>query len=127
MRKFGVYSHPAEGAEAVKQGFSWPAFWFTWIWAFTKSLWGYGSALLILQVILAILLQEDEPGCSQLVTVLALGFLIWAGFKGNGWRRANLAKRGYVQIKSVEAESADAAIRSSSESLTEEDTKTAEP
>ena len=48
MKQFNVYSHPVLGPQAVKQGFSWPAFFFTWIWAFVCKLWVPGSIMLVI-------------------------------------------------------------------------------
>ena len=42
MKTFQVYKHPIAGIEAIKVGFSFPAFFFGWIWMFIKKLWGYG-------------------------------------------------------------------------------------
>ena len=42
MRKFKVYKHSTqrvEIVEAVKVGFSWPAFFFSFWWMFAKGLW----------------------------------------------------------------------------------------
>ena len=52
MHKYNVYKHPIIGYEAIKQGFSWPGFFFTWIWAFVKKLWADGVILLLVTVIL---------------------------------------------------------------------------
>ena len=39
MKTFKVYEHEIYGYEAVKQGFSWPALFFGFIWALVKKLW----------------------------------------------------------------------------------------
>ena len=31
MKQYTVFQHPTSGYEAVKNGWSWPAFFFTWI------------------------------------------------------------------------------------------------
>ena len=36
MKTFQVYKHPIAGIEAIKVGFSFPAFFFGWIWMFIK-------------------------------------------------------------------------------------------
>jgi hypothetical protein len=41
MKTFKVFRHPTLGFQAVKEGFSWPGFFFGPIWAFAKKLWGY--------------------------------------------------------------------------------------
>ena len=39
MKTFNVFSHPVQGFEAVKVGFSWPAFLFGSLWMLDKGLW----------------------------------------------------------------------------------------
>ncbi len=43
MRSFNVYRHPAEGYEAVKTGFSWPALLLGIIWMLAKKLWTFAA------------------------------------------------------------------------------------
>lgn len=53
MRTFRVYAHPTRGSEAVKVGFSWPAFWFGGFWMLAKKLWGYAIAWFSLWFVLS--------------------------------------------------------------------------
>ena len=46
MTTFDVYRHPTLGYEAVKRGFSWPAFFVGPIWALSKRMWVGGALLL---------------------------------------------------------------------------------
>jgi len=39
VKTFNIYHHPIHGYEAVKVGFSWPAFFFAFIWMLLKRLW----------------------------------------------------------------------------------------
>jgi len=48
MNIYDVYNHPVYGYSAVKQGWCWPAFIFTWIWALASHLWGIAIFTLIL-------------------------------------------------------------------------------
>ncbi|MFH1007349.1 MAG: hypothetical protein V1800_07605 [Candidatus Latescibacterota bacterium] len=45
--KFVVFSHPVQGYEAVKEGFSYPGFLFTFVWALYKKLWGDAAITII--------------------------------------------------------------------------------
>ena len=116
MKTFDVYKHPTQGHEAVKRGFSWPAFFFTWIWAFIKKLWGMGLAFIGIMLVLVIIEtefeQEGSEGGVLIMLLLELGVFIWFGVKGNEWRNKNLKKRGYEHIQTLEAETPDAAISS---------------
>ena len=51
MKTFKIYEHPAGNREAVKQGWSWPGFFFGPIWAFVKKMWGLGGVLLLVVII----------------------------------------------------------------------------
>jgi len=110
MRNFALYHHPHRGYEAVKQGFSWPGFWFTWLWAFVKGLYVTGVVLLVAVVLLRVLAETREPG---LVWLAALGTLVVAlgvGFKGNDWRETSLVNRGYQLMDTLQAENPDVAV-----------------
>jgi hypothetical protein len=47
MKTFKIYEPPTGECEAVKQGWSWPAFFFGPIWALVKTLWGLGVGFLM--------------------------------------------------------------------------------
>ena len=131
MRHFDVYRHPTHGLQAIKQGFSWPAFLFTAIWAFVKKLWLHG---LIFVAVLFILISAEQAlvaqgadGPALLVMTMELGAYIVIGAKGNEWRRADLRHRGYERIASLQASSPDAAIAAAaSTSAAEESEATAD-
>jgi len=129
MKTFDVYKHPTQGYQAVKQGFGWPAFIFTIIWAFVKKMWGLGLAFLGVIFLLTLVETAFEQEGSQagvLVMLLAqLAFYIVVGVKGNDWRRGNLVKRGFERLNTVEAETLDAAIGSVAKSSTEQQVESA--
>lgn len=118
MSKFNVYKHATKGPVAVKIGFSWPGFFFTWVWMLIKQLWGMAIAWIAIWIVMNILFSAAGYAGSQGGTnPLALGGLgLWLalhlipGFNGNKWRESNLANRGYSQSGTFEAESAEAAI-----------------
>jgi len=119
MKKFKVYKHPVKGFEAVKIGFSWPAFLFGVIWMLTKKLWGFAAIWLGIYFIAGIVeaIANESPSAPTLqgiVYLILFGIYIalWLipCFKGNKWRENDLSKRGYKLIDTVEAETPDAAI-----------------
>jgi hypothetical protein len=114
MKTYDVYKHPVVGYEAVKQGFSWPAFFFNWIWAFVKKMWVFGLLIIGISVCSSIiqsaLTLEDSAGAMLILLAAQIGFLIFIGKKGNEWRRYSLKKRGFEHLKTVLAESPDGAI-----------------
>ncbi|EIC23048.1 DUF2628 domain-containing protein [Thiorhodovibrio frisius] len=120
MKTFDVYKHPTRGHEAVKRGFCWPAFFFSWIWAFIKKLWGMGFAFIGIMLVLVTIETAFEQGGSDggvgVMLLLELGVFFWFGSKGNDWRNNNLRKRGYDHVQTIEAETPDAAIASAAKS-----------
>ncbi len=118
MKTFNVYKHPIQGHEAVKIGFSWPAFFFTFIWMLTKRLWGY-AGLWSLAAFLCLLVEtiatnprsgEVQPVIAFILFILYLTLALVPAFKGNRWREENLAKRGYELLGTAQAETPDAAV-----------------
>lgn len=118
MKTFNVYKHPTLGIEAVKVGFSWPAFFFGIIWMLVKKLWGLAGAWFVAYIVLSLIEkvtdQAGEGAAQALVyLILAAGyFTLWLipAFKGNSWREQNLSKRGYEKLATIHAETPDAAV-----------------
>jgi hypothetical protein len=119
MKSFRVYRHLTQGYEAVKLGFSWPAFFLGVIWMLVKRLWGVAGLWFLAYVGLFLLeavtdAASSEPGAQALgyLMLVAGYFALWfvPAFKGNSWRVANLAKRGYELVGEVVAETPEAAV-----------------
>jgi hypothetical protein len=109
MKTFDVFQHPHLAPEAVKNGFSWPGFFFNWIWAFVKGLPGKG--LLILGGMIVIIIFDAAAEAEGIVYALfGLGICIWVGVSGNEWRVASLVQRGFAKSGTVVAVSPDGAI-----------------
>jgi hypothetical protein len=110
MKTFTVYHHPLKGFEAVREGFSWPGFFLTWIWAFFKGLPGIGWRLLLVWLAALLLALLREPVAITLAALGILSVLVLAGLQASHWKRNALGKQGYDLIDAVHAESAEAAI-----------------
>ncbi|MEQ6916027.1 DUF2628 domain-containing protein [Halomonas aquatica] len=108
MKEFRIYQHPTGKQEAVKQGWSWPGFFFGPIWALVKKLWGLGAVLLVVVLMLSALPVETEVG--MLASLIVLVIYIVCGVNGNNWREKNLRSRGYDQLDTVSAANPDGAI-----------------
>jgi hypothetical protein len=52
LKDFKIYENPFGDQEAVKQGWSWPAFIFGGFWALWKNLWLIGSITVTVYLIL---------------------------------------------------------------------------
>jgi hypothetical protein len=80
-------------ADLVREGFSWTAFLFTFLWFFVQRLWLAGLAVLLLELALSAALQFTGVGPGT--ALLAQGLLSWLiGLEANGLKRWTYARRG---------------------------------
>lgn len=124
MKIYKVFQHPDGRIEAIKQGWSWPAFFFGIIWAIVKKLWGLAGILFLVAVILSIIsfalepanpsyyspMQTQSVGLEIVFNIISLIIAIILGQIGNKLRENNLTKRGYQLLNTIEAENPDQAI-----------------
>jgi hypothetical protein len=111
MPNYHIYKNPHGATEAVKQGWSWPAFFFSWIWAFSKGLNTIAMAILVGMFAIIILI----PGADSEKAFIGVGGMLvslWLGAEGNEWKEKDLWKKGYKQIKTIFAETPEGAIAS---------------
>jgi hypothetical protein len=115
MNSFSIYKNSLGGVEAIKRGWNWPAFFFTWIWAFIKGLYGLGIGVILSVIVLNIittLVTNEAPG---LGIFLSLAFFIipfWLGAKGNEYVENKLKNKGYDFAGIKEGNSQDDAAAS---------------
>lgn len=118
MKTFNIYTHSSLPAEAVKVGFSWPAFFFGVIWMAVKNLWSHAAGYLAVYVGLYFfenLIKETGRGMVAVVLLLLIAagyFALWLvpAFKGNAWREANLVNRNFTFKEAIQADSPEAAL-----------------
>lgn len=100
MRIYTVHIDPTSagadrGVVLIREGFSWGAALFTVFWALWRGLWGWAAIMLAVAVALdfaAAWLGLGEAG----VAAIEIALMLLVGFHGNDWRRARLARRGYL-------------------------------
>lgn len=114
MKHFKIYSHPQGSTETIKQGWSWPAFFFGWIWALVKKMWHLGAGVIVvffvLGIIAAIAGGKAEETLTALTGLAAIVLSIVFGVNGNKWREKNIASRGFEYKDTVAAANADGAM-----------------
>ena len=116
---FAVYSDPdRRNYLAVKNGFSWPGFFFGFWWALFTHQWARSVLLLVITfclvipVVLAETVTDDGWQADLLEIALYLPFLLWVGWRGNAWYRESLEHRGFVcRAENINAPYGDAAIK----------------
>lgn len=118
MRSFKVYAHPSRGMEAVKDGFSWAAFFCGFPWLLFKKLWRCaGICVLIFMMAKWIELSvwgSADDGTkvvvSLIVSAVTIVLYLLPAFRGNRWLERALSKRGYEYLRTVECETAKGAV-----------------
>jgi hypothetical protein len=82
-------------AVAVREGFSWAAFVFGFLWALYHRLWLVAVVVLAVPVLVRYAVDNGwlEPAIASTVLLL---FGFYVGCSGNDWRRESLERRGYV-------------------------------
>ena len=114
MNNYKIYSNPQGTLEAVKQGWSWPGFFFNCIWALFKKMWLLGGSLIAIYSILGLFMPISMPsamsGLEIFVNISSLIISFVFGIKANEWRETNLQSRGYECKGSITAQNPDGAV-----------------
>lgn len=101
--------NPDRDLVAVKEGFSWPAFWLSVPWALWHRMWL--AALAFLVVGLAVEAAIGALGLDpESLGVVALGIACAIGFLANDLRRSALVRRGFVPAGVAVGANADEAL-----------------
>ena len=114
MKQFKVYMNPLGSYEAVKQGWSWPGFFFGIVWALFKKMWALGFGILgaffILGLIGGAVGGDLEKGIDAITSIGGIVLSIVFGVNGNNWREKNLISRGFDFKDTVSAANSEGAI-----------------
>jgi hypothetical protein len=119
MKTYRVFTCHDELPELVKQGFYWPAFFFSWLWALINGLYLYALLMFVADVFVPIFSSliftvifsniKDFDMRPFLLMIIIVVKIAW-GFAANNWKASKLIKRGYVQNGTVDAPGTLAAI-----------------
>jgi hypothetical protein len=101
---------PEEDIRLVKEGFSWPAFFFSFVWALWRRLWLVAAGLFAVEMAVTGVISLLE-GDLWTQTALSFGFAVLVGMFGNDLERWTLFRRGYLEVAVVTGSSIDAAER----------------
>lgn len=112
MKQYKVFKHPSGSTEAVKQGWSWPGFFFNFIWALVKKMWALGVGVLISFLVFGFFIGFASVRSSgdAIINFVALIANIIFGINGNSWREKNLVSRGFEKVDTVTAANPESAI-----------------
>ncbi|MEM4385973.1 MAG: DUF2628 domain-containing protein [Candidatus Anstonellales archaeon] len=115
MKEFYIYENKLFGhLEAVKNGFSWPGFFFTLWWLAYKRMWVefalYLVALILIIPALASLSKMPSEITAIFYNIFGLSLSIALGFQGNKRYMKHLEKKGYVKIGEMIAKDKTSAV-----------------
>ena len=101
-----------EGPErkVINEGFCWPGLFFTFFWAFTNRLWGFGTVILLVVFSLlsfGIMASENlnNEGLGMVLFSLPTVVAVVTGLMGNDWRRRHAEKLGFTILPSPDESS----------------------
>jgi hypothetical protein len=112
MKQYKIFKHPSGTSEAIKQGWSWPAFFFSYIWAMVKKQWALGVTALIAVLMFGFVVGAagGDEGGDALINIVSIIINIVFGINGNLWREKNLISRGYELMDTVTAANPEGAV-----------------
>ncbi len=114
MKTFNIYVNGmTKETQAVKNGFSFPGFFFTWIWALIKGMVGLGIGLLIVPFFIGFMLGFLllETGV-MLSYIMNIGICVYCGVKGNELVGNSLLSKGFELKDTVTSGSPEQALAS---------------
>ena len=105
MNQYKIFEHPAGAIEAVKQGWSWPAFSFGFLWAMVKKMWKLSICVVFAFLVIGFTIGiiGNEQWGEAIVNGLGVTANLIFGVHGNSWREKNLLSRGFNQKQTVAA------------------------
>jgi hypothetical protein len=99
----------AAEAVPVKEGFSWPGFFFSVIWALWHRLWFWAIAFAVANIVLGwVLARAGGNEFVQSTASLAVALVI--GWTANDLRRRKLAKQGFKECAVMVANNKETAL-----------------
>lgn len=130
MKVYKVFKDRTGKFEAVKEGWSWVAFFFTWCWALLKRQWWLGITQLGLTVLIMMFgayivgsfygLRSAPPSDGELLGVYIFAIFVMMipllylaavfGKLGNKWLEKDLKRRHFFQVGTEKASTPDGAV-----------------
>ena len=109
MSPYRIYSDTTGELEAIKEGWSWPAFFFNVIWALTKGMWVLVIAILLTFLVAGMFVRMTD-GDIMWTNGLSLAIGLIMGVAANPLQARKLATYGFEPIAVVSANSPEQAI-----------------
>lgn len=107
LRRHGL--NPDKDLVLVKEGFSWPAFFLSFLWALWHRLWLAAAVFLGIQAVVSVFIVMYRPDPFT-QSVVSLGLAVLFGFIANDFRQSKLAEEGFVCTDVVSGGDGDQAL-----------------
>ncbi|MEJ8678778.1 DUF2628 domain-containing protein [Plesiomonas shigelloides] len=105
MKQYKIFRNASGQVEAVKQGWSWPAFFFSVIWAIAKRLWiiAIWAILIVMAIGTFLSLNVGYEYSYEITNIISLLVYVVFGVYGNRWREKHLLTRGFKHVDTLTA------------------------
>ena len=114
MKGYKIFEHPDGKVEVVKQGWSWPAFVFTFFWLLVKRMWVLAgiifASFLIIVFIGGVAGGAIEKSLDEILSIANIMIMVVFGLKGNNLKEKNLLSRGFDFRTTLTASNHDGAV-----------------
>jgi len=113
MKQYKIFVNPQGKYEAVKQGWSWPAFFFSSIWAIVKKMWELGVGVIFVFCVLGFIIGVSGgagEGSNAFINISSIIVSLVFGKYGNKWRENDLPLRGYEYKETITATTTEESI-----------------
>lgn len=107
LRRHGL--DPDKDVRVVKEGFSWPAFLFTFLWALWHRMWWTALGLFVIVTVVGLVVEALLPDPAAGTAVMPALYAA-IGFVGNDLLRRHLASRGFAEAGPVCGDDRDHAL-----------------
>ena len=107
LRRHGL--DPDHDLVVVKEGFSWPAFWLSFIWAIRHRMWLVAVAIIAISISLNVVAWALGMGPDASL-VLAVGMAVLTGLLANDCRRWTLRRQGFAEMGVSSGKTEDQAL-----------------
>ncbi len=92
MKKFKVFRNTKGEAHAIKAGWCWPAFFFSFIWAVVSGMWVLGLGVFFTYAVFKALVGPSAVAEFYFSMILFITKIIFA-INGNEWRAKSLVSK----------------------------------
>ena len=112
MKQYNIYVDSSRSTKAIKQGWSWPAFFFVLFWVLVKRINTKEVALLVALILLNAILPffDDNIDPSSYSDLMFPYVSVFFAVMGNRLLEGKLVSKGYALVDTVWAVNQEAAI-----------------